>query len=50
MIFEKQLPRNQRRFFARFLAAAWKDLGFPLMDHRGRSREPLEDWFSDRLG
>jgi len=49
VIFEKQLPRSQRRPFARFLAAAWRDLDFPLTDHRGQSREPLEDWFADRL-
>jgi hypothetical protein len=35
--------------FARILAAAWRDLDLPLEDHRGRSREPLERWFSDRL-
>jgi hypothetical protein len=37
------------RPFVRFLAAAWRDLGFPLADHRGHSREPLEEWFADRL-
>ena len=26
------------------LAAAWRDLGLPLNDHRGHSREPLERW------
>ena len=35
--------------FAPVLAAAWRDLNMPLEDHRGRSREPLERWFSDRL-
>jgi hypothetical protein len=35
--------------FARILAAAWRDLHLPLEDRRGRSREPLERWFSDRL-
>lgn len=35
--------------FAKVLAAAWRDLNLPLEDHRGRSREPLERWFSDRL-
>ena len=35
--------------FVRFLAAAWRDLAFPIEDHRGHSREPLEKWFSDRV-
>jgi hypothetical protein len=43
------LPPGDRRLFARFLAAAWRDAGFPLTDHRGSSREPLENWFSDRV-
>jgi hypothetical protein len=46
---KENLPADHRRPFARFLAAAWRDLGFPLVDHRGQSREPLEDWFADRL-
>ena len=33
------LPPEDRRLFARFLAAAWRDAGFPLTDHRGSSRE-----------
>jgi hypothetical protein len=43
------LPPGDRRLFARFLAAAWRDAGFPLTDHRGNSREPLENWFADRV-
>ena len=43
------LPSEDRRLFARFLAAAWRDAGFPLTGHRGNSREPLEDWFADRV-
>src|ERR1700730_348857 len=43
------LPPEDRRLFARFLAAAWRDAGFPLTDHRGSSREPLENWFADRV-
>jgi hypothetical protein len=35
--------------FAKLLAAAWRDLKLPLEDRRGRSREPLERWFADRL-
>jgi hypothetical protein len=46
---KEQLPTNHHRPFAQFLATAWKDIGFPLVDHRGRSREPLEHWFADRL-
>jgi hypothetical protein len=34
---------------AKLLAAAWRDLKLPIKDHRGRSREPLERWLSDRL-
>jgi hypothetical protein len=41
--------RSEYRPFARLLAAAWRDLGFPLVDHRNESREPLEDWFADRV-
>ncbi len=43
------LSTEDRSRFARVLAAAWKDLGFPTTDHRGHSHEPLEDWFVDRL-
>jgi hypothetical protein len=43
------LRSNDRRLFARFLAAAWRDAGFPLTDRRGNSREPLENWFADRI-
>jgi hypothetical protein len=43
------LRREERRPFARLLAATWRDLGFPLTDHRERSREPLEEWFTVRL-
>jgi len=43
------LRPEDRRLFARFLAAAWRDAEFPLTDHRGNSREPLENWFADRV-
>ena len=43
------LRPEDRRPFARFLAAAWRDAGFPLTDHRGNSRDPLENWFADRV-
>jgi hypothetical protein len=43
------LRPEDRPLFARFLAAAWRDAGFPLTDHRGKSREPLENWFADRI-
>jgi hypothetical protein len=41
--------RSEYRSFARLLAGAWQDLGFPLLDHRNRLRGPLEDWFADRV-
>jgi hypothetical protein len=44
-----RLHPDDRRHFARFLAAGWRDVGFPLTDHRGHSREPLEEWFADRI-
>jgi hypothetical protein len=44
-----EMSRAECRPFARLLAAAWRDAGFPLVDHRNRSREPLEDWFADRV-
>jgi hypothetical protein len=44
-----RLPRRDVRPFARFLSAIWRDLRLPSEDHLGRSREPLEDWFADRL-
>lgn len=31
------------------LAAAWRDLQFPIEDGRGNTREPLEEWFRNRL-
>jgi hypothetical protein len=43
------LSKQHRRLFSRLLAAAWRDTGLPLTDHRGHSREPLEDWFIDSL-
>jgi hypothetical protein len=46
---KKHLHKNHYRPFAQFLAAAWRDVGFPLEDHRGHSREPLESWFADRV-
>jgi hypothetical protein len=46
---EIEMSRAEYRPFARLLAAAWRDAGFPLVDHRNRSREPLEDWFADRV-
>jgi hypothetical protein len=44
-----EMFRSEYRPFARLLAAAWRDLEFPLLDHRNVSREPLEDWFTDRV-
>lgn len=41
--------RSEYRPFARLLAAAWRDLEFPIVGHRNKSREPLEDWFADRV-
>jgi hypothetical protein len=41
--------RSEYRPFARLLGAAWRDLEFPIVDHRNESREPLEDWFADRV-
>ena len=43
------LRPEERRLFARFLVAAWRDAAFPLTDHRGNSREPLENWFADQV-
>ncbi len=31
------------------LVAAWRDLKFPIEDGRGNTREPLEEWFRNRL-
>jgi hypothetical protein len=31
------------------LAAAWRDLQFPIEDGCGNTREPLEEWFRNRL-
>jgi hypothetical protein len=44
-----RLPQGEFRAFAKFLAAAWRDGGLPLETRGGSSREPLEDWFADRL-
>jgi hypothetical protein len=43
------LLKDHLRVFCRLLAAAWRDTGLPLTDHRGHSRERLEDWFADRI-
>jgi hypothetical protein len=43
------MSKEHWRPFARFLAAAWRDLDFPTIDHRGNSREPLEEWFAGRI-
>jgi hypothetical protein len=43
------LRREDHRPFARFLAAAWSDAGFPVKGPRGTSREPLTEWFVDRI-
>jgi hypothetical protein len=43
------LPKADRPNFVRFLACGWMASGLPLEDHRGRSREPLEEWFADRV-
>jgi hypothetical protein len=47
--FATYLGKWDCRPFARLLAAAWRDVGFPPEDHRGHSREPLEDWLTDRV-
>ncbi len=48
--FQKMhLPKRHHGPFSQFLAAAWRDVGFPMEDHRGHSREPLESWFADRV-
>ena len=44
-----KLFRSEYRPFARLLGAAWRDVGFPLVDHKNESREPLEGWFVDRV-
>jgi hypothetical protein len=44
-----RLPRADFPLFAHFLAAAWKDLGLPITDHRKRSRLPRTDWFAKRV-
>jgi hypothetical protein len=43
------LSNEHFRLFARFLAAGWRDASLPLTDHRGQSREPLEEWLADRV-
>jgi hypothetical protein len=43
------LRPEDRHPFIRFLAAPWRDGGFPMTNHRGISREPLESWFADRV-
>ena len=35
--------------FAKILAAGWRDLGMPLVDHRGRPRRSVERWLYDRI-
>jgi len=48
--FQKMhLPKRHHGPFSQFLAAAWRDVGFPMEDHRGHSRESLESWFADRV-
>jgi hypothetical protein len=48
--FQKMhLPKKHYGPFSQFLAAAWRDVGFPMEDHRGHSRDPLESWFADRV-
>jgi hypothetical protein len=46
---ERPMIREQVRPLAHLLAAGWRDLGFPTKDHRGKSREPLGEWFEDRI-
>jgi hypothetical protein len=45
----EHLRKEHLQLFYRLLAAAWRDTGLPLVDHRGHSREPLEVWFADRI-
>jgi hypothetical protein len=42
-------PRADLPLFTKFLSAVWRDLGLPVQDHRGRSREPLQEWLADRV-
>jgi hypothetical protein len=46
---ERPMIREHLRPLAHLLAAGWRDLGFPTKDHRGKSREPLGEWFEDRI-
>jgi hypothetical protein len=46
---ERPMIREHVRPLADLLAAGWRDLGFPTKDHRGKSREPLGEWFEDRI-
>jgi hypothetical protein len=45
----ERLSKEHVGLFSRLLAAAWRDMGLPLTDHRGHSREPLEGWFADSI-
>jgi hypothetical protein len=45
----RAMSKGHVRPFAYLLAAGWRDLDFPVDDHRGKSREPLEEWFEDRI-
>jgi hypothetical protein len=44
-----KLPREHVQPFARLLAAAWRDASLPVTNENGKSREPLERWFADRV-
>jgi hypothetical protein len=44
-----KLPREHVQPFARLLAAAWRDASLPVTNGNGKSREPLERWFADRV-
>jgi hypothetical protein len=46
---ERPMIKENVRPLANLLAAGWRDLGFPTKDHRGKSREPLGEWFEDRI-
>jgi hypothetical protein len=48
-ILPHKLPREHIQPFARLCAATWREAGLPITSGNGKSREPLERWFSDRI-
>ena len=48
--YGKYPARSNSGPFVRFVAAAWRDLQFPLpLDHTGSVRNDLEGWLGDRI-